>query len=448
VVCASVPLHIAWLELGMHMHCSTGLLVNLESMSLMHSVFDTIKAFLHLRFSEPIMRFKSLRSGVVGVLGAAVSCFYGSEGLAASASYSLQQIAGTSDGYSWFGTPEINNNASLVFTAGFNGGANTGIFLSSGGTLQKIVDNTGDVFGVGVGRLNNSDVVAFDVSMRIGAGPDQIRTYNHGVYETVVTRYLLGDINDSGTVSYASNISGGHYGFLTRGAAGTTVIVGASASDPVPTYIGQMSADGSVPFGAYGPGGVVTLYLGNGGPLSTIATTAPGGGFSSIDDFEPVINKAGVVAFWGTSTTQGAGYFLANGSTIEKLSFNSGISPISRSLSLNSDLEYSFLGSRYDAETHSFYSGVFVHANGSDEEVIKVGDALFGSVVTNISVSSQALNDGGQVAFVATLGNGAKAVVLATPVSEPEGLALYLGGLLLLMPFTKIAGIGNRKSLG
>ena len=67
-------------------------------------------------------------------------------------------------------------------------------------------------------------------------------------------------------------------------------------------------------------------------------------------------------------------------------------------------------------------------------EVIGVGDALFGSTVTGFSISPTSLNDRGQVAFAYGLAyglaNGTTGIAIATPVPEPSAsllLALSFG---------------------
>src|SRR6185369_2196047 len=51
--------------------------------------------------------------------------------------------------------------------------------------------------------------------------------------------------------------------------------------------------------------------------------------------------------------------------------------------------------------------------------VIKVGDSVFAGTVTGVSISNQAINDNGQIAFLASYAGGRTVIGLATPIVQP-----------------------------
>jgi hypothetical protein len=66
--------------------------------------------------------------------------------------------------------------------------------------------------------------------------------------------------------------------------------------------------------------------------------------------------------------------------------------------------------------------GIFIGDGTTTSEVIRTGDALFGSTVTGFGIGRQALNDAGQFAFFYSLANGIEGVAIANaPPSEVLG---------------------------
>ena len=75
--------------------------------------------------------------------------------------------------------------------------------------------------------------------------------------------------------------------------------------------------------------------------------------------------------------------------------------------------------------------GIYVN-DKSTGKVIARGDPLFGSSVSFLELSTDAINDAGQVAFHATLADGRIVAVIATPVPEPGALIGLSSALLIL----------------
>ncbi|XZE34955.1 DUF7453 family protein [Pirellulaceae bacterium SH501] len=74
--------------------------------------------------------------------------------------------------------------------------------------------------------------------------------------------------------------------------------------------------------------------------------------------------------------------------------------------------------------------GIFSTATGLSSPIIKVGDALDGSIVTSLSVSTDSINDFRDIAFVAMIQDGRTGVYYGTfsAVPEPSSLLLVLLG--------------------
>ena len=76
--------------------------------------------------------------------------------------------------------------------------------------------------------------------------------------------------------------------------------------------------------------------------------------------------------------------------------------------------------------------GIFTGRDPLADEVISPGDTLFGSTVTQVSGSTQQINDIGQIAFSYKLADGRTGVARADPlvILEPSTLPLLVAGLL------------------
>ena len=123
------------------------------------------------------------------------------------------------------------------------------------------------------------------------------------------------------------------------------------------------------------------IFTNNGGSSTTIADTS--GPFKSF--WDPAINNAGTVAFFGTLDTGG--------------------------------------------------SGIFTGADPITNKVITLGDSLFGSKVVSLDFSTKGLNNSGQLAFLATFEDGTSGIFRANPesISEPKSVPEPASGLGLLL---------------
>jgi hypothetical protein len=133
---------------------------------------------------------------------------------------------------------------------------------------------------------------------------------------------------------------------------------------------------------------------------------------------DPVINDAGVVAD-----------FAAGGTRVEVLSGNGrGITDrTDPSSTFFADIEHPSINSRGAVAFSAFEAngaqGIFVELTGgaSPVAVLQIGDALFGSRVTAVSVGRFAFNDHFRLVFEYELENGLSGIAVATLLTGEEG---------------------------
>lgn len=347
-------------------------------------------------------------------------------------SYRFEKILSTEDGYTYLSRPSINNNGAMVFNASFDHSMQRGIFLFNENNLTNIVDNSGSIFAVGVGYLNDLNTVAYSFSSF--ATGQTIMTYEGGVHSTIVTgaEYwppILGGINDSKMIMFAANIPNSHYGIATRNQTETTIITDGNIPNPVPYSIGGISGDGTVVFSSISPKGY-TLYIGDGNSISPIATSGLDGEFYTLGLTGFVINELGSVAFWAGKSGEASGYFLFDGSTTHRIAPDDY--PIFDTLSLNNNLDVAYLSAYFNPLEFTFRTEINAQINGQKSHILGTGESLFGERITSLEVSNHAFNEHGQISFLAGFESGEQAIVLASPIPEPSKIILLLTGLLML----------------
>jgi hypothetical protein len=253
-------------------------------------------------------------------------------------------------------------------------------------------------------------------------------------------------INNSGVVAFSGGLVAGKQGIFTGsgGAVSTIstvdgpVLLGPLLSDPT------INNAATVAFRARlgtSPSFTFSILTGNGGPLTTIASTTSG---FTILGSPPAINDAGTVAFRGSNPF--GGIFTGAGGPIATVADSAGplnIVLANHNVAINDAGHVAFLVN-LDAGGDCILTG----PNRADDAVICQGDALFGSTVGhptlpflttgNLGFFRDGLNGSDELAFWARLTDGRQVVVRATPldaatVPEPGALAMVASGLPMIL---------------
>jgi len=293
-----------------------------------------------------------------GVLGS------GDQGIFAGNGGALTTIAETSDGFVGFGGgPSINNRGVAAFRADFVGGEGT--FTGSGGPLTTIADSSGALFSFGGVSINSRGTVAFFAGQGAGQG---IFSGNGGPVTTIAdTSTFPGGFsktpysNSSGTVAFQGNHSGADQG----------------------------------------------IFIGRGGPLTTIADTS---GPLAVFPRDPAINAGGTVAFQATLDSGGQAIFTGSGGALTTVVDTDGPYEGFAGVSINNRRNVAFV-----AILSSIPAGIFTGADPDADKVIAIDDILFGSMVTSLGFSTQALNNRGQITFFAQTADGTIGIFRADP---------------------------------
>lgn len=341
-------------------------------------------------------------------------------GRADPTSYTFTNIAQASGGFvNPFFNPSINNSGQVAFVQSSTGLSQT-VFRGSGGPLTSIASFT-PVFGFGGGgfilsgtSINSSGTVAFWGNP--GGGNVRIFTGTGGGAVTAISPAGLGGlglspaINDAGTVAFLAT-QGGQPVIFTGSGGPVTPVVQAGGQfvafgNPEINNAGTVAA-----FFVTQPVGGRGILTAGGGAVTTLVDSAgPFANFSS----NLSINDAGAVAFRADTDAGGSGIFLASGGAILPIADIDGPFRFLEFPSLNNQGQVAFFGL---LDTGG--RGIFTGPDPTADRVLGIGDPLFGSTVTDISLfGGLQLNDAGQIAFIASLADGRHVVVRADPAGQ------------------------------
>jgi hypothetical protein len=341
------------------------------------------------------------------------------------ASYTYTLIAdGTS--CSNLGSPVLNNAGDVAFWAGpCVAPIGPGVVVRRGSGSGPLTDiytfTAGSTFSVpdSIISMNDGGTVAFPGSAGVGAR-QAILVGNGGPVSPVVDtavhtqfgQVLRPSINNSGAVAFMGVT--GTVGYDTVAVAqsgGITRIAGPGT--PTPTTGGLTHAiepalnnSGVVRFvgqAAGGPG----LFTGSGGPLTTIAlnSTSVFAGINDLGRVAFVVNSASVR--WGDG---GPPMIVASSPTFQSFSGEASISNASVVA--------------FHAQLGSGPTGIFIGPNPATDTVIRSGDVIPGvGTVANVSMSEEAINDAGQVAFTALIQAGTGTITRAIIRADPIRIA-------------------------
>jgi hypothetical protein len=191
---------------------------------------------------------------------------------------------------------------------------------------------------------------------------------------------------------------------------GTVATVAMRKSSVSPFGSGAIDRRGAVTFRAYLKDGSYAIVTNDRGRITTVVQAQQPG----LDNFGPVVvNNRGAVAFSATERDAAGGevngvYIVSEGQVSRVAEVGS---IIRLPLSINDSASIAFL-----AGINGSPLGIFTGADPENEKVIAVGDLLFGSIATAVTMGYAALNESGQVAFHYSLEDGRTGIAVATPI--------------------------------
>jgi len=371
-----------------------------------------------------------MRKRVIGILAVA-SMFFGCDCAQAQYSYSLIATTGGTSSLSAIFAPSLDFSGTASFGAVLTSGG-SGIFSGNGGNVSTIAQ-TGPFFssfnfppGPIVSTISPTSTASTFFAGRTAAAGGGVGIFasNGGTPLTIastggsspfVNFGIAPDVNSGNIVAFAGNVAGGGQGiFLGDGAAVQTI---ASTGPIFSSFNGAVALNNfnNVSFAASGTGGGSGIFRGT--TSSTISIAATGPVFTGFAG-PTAINDAGQVAFVANRAAGGTGVFRGDGVNID-IAALSGTSYSSfgafTSIAPNGGVVFA-------ANLVTGGQGIFTGSDPVANHVIRTGDTLNGSTVTNVALANRAINGAGQIAFQVTLADGRQAVFVATPVPEPVGI--------------------------
>jgi hypothetical protein len=290
--------------------------------------------------------------------------------------------------------------------------------------------------------INNSGAVAFGAIVApslTSNGGGAIEVGNGGAATPVVLTKNLGGsllqvadptINNAGVVAYHGDVTNSVRGTFTT--AGPVVLAG-----PSPTYTyGNFGSSGNLPPALNNQGTAAVLALSNGvalnnggesivtgqgnGTAAVAVTTSLSGPFSSL--YDPSINDAGTLAFAGTNLQGKTGVFVVapgqSQPTTLALNGQGNFNGIGIAARINDQGQVAFTA-------YNGHYGIFLASDTSIQTVVDTTNSQFYQVAPFQHI---ALNNAGQVAYQATLANGVDQAIFSG-TTRIVGTGDTLGGL-------------------
>ena len=328
-----------------------------------------------------------------------------------------------------FGCAAINTRGDIAFKAGrlASDGFNTipGIYrANSDGTLTTIAEDRKKFVTIGFNpSMNDLGQVSFAARLDGGKKPDT-EAILRGSGKKLTTIASTADefrffgfdtsINNDGVVAFRAELDeefNSDEGLFSGSGAGTTTHYlnstdvsldgqparfGGRDSRPSINSVGDIAFDESIQ-----PNFDSGIFVGREGVFRTIAAPDP-------DVFvqKPVLNDEGAVAFYRSFFDEAKQVFVeqivtGNGGPLTTIADTEGAfsSFGFRPPSLNNGGDVAFLATLDDFST----SGIFVGPDPVADRVIATGDTLDGRTVQNITFCEEGLSDTGELAFVAQL---------------------------------------------
>lgn len=346
--------------------------------------------------------------------------------------------------FTTFLSPTVNTNGVLAFYSSRDTGAGggDGIFTASDtSAFTRVALSTGPNFNGIIGGLsiNDTGTVVFRAT-RAGGESGLYSATSTAAFTVVTTSNSSGGsgfnpmINNAGVVAFNSTTAAGGQGIFTATNTAALNPIARVTSSEFSNFgfASAINGAGLVAFNANRDAGGQGLYTATSTvSFTTLATTAT----SAFTSFGSVgINDAGTVAFYASTGGVNNGIYTASTPGV--------FTPVATSASP----EFSFLGSAiinnlgtvaFDSLRDAGDRGLYVALAGTANpvRVIKEGDELFGSTLTNFGFYNGLARDSNILAISYTLANGVSGVAKITvsntvtaAAPEPGSIALALVG--------------------
>ena len=354
---------------------------------------------------------------------------------AGALTYTFTTIALSGPTHESFETrPALNDAGTVAFGATLAAGGN-GIFTGSGGAITTIAQS-GPTFTNVLGSapsINADGTVAFEAQLAGGSG---LFTGSGGAVATVVdnsgffgasfTFFGRPSLNDVGSVAFSAQLTNDDEGIYFKSPILLIPISIASVVEPGEADHASLNGVGAVAYLESAPLPVPSASIRrlDAGGTTTIASGSPALPVTFGTLGMPSLNDAGTVAFRASLGAGGSGIFTGSGGATTAIADSTGPFTTFDTPSLDSAGKVAFW-----AELDAGGSGIFLGPNPVADKVIRTGDPLAGSTVTALDFFLEGLNDGGSLAFWASLADGRTGVFRADLVPEPSSAALLACGL-------------------
>ena len=290
-----------------------------------------------------------------------------------------------------------------------------GVFASNGRQVTTILADRLNDLASGTPRINASGEVAFSRMSGIFKGDGRRLTAmadSAGEFETF---YGAPWINDLGVVAFAAILDDGGSGIFTS-EGGTITTIAEQTDELQGLGTPSMNESGQVAFRKVYRNGRQTLVVADSGSLSTIADTRGDVVYELDDRFS--FNDKGQAAFW--ARLQGDlplidAILIGDGGPLTRFVDTSGpYWALDGGPALNNRGEMAFIA-RLD---EGFRSGVFTGPDPERDFVIRQGDTIDGATATSFAFGVR-INEQGQIAFNAYLAGIGDVIARATPLPDP-----------------------------
>jgi hypothetical protein len=344
--------------------------------------------------------------------------------------FQFTTVADTTAEFSSFGEfPAINSRGEVAFIAVSKDGG-SGVFrIGEPRVKMTTIASTEDglkFFG-GDFSMNQSGVVAFGATTVTGSraiftGDGASRTLIADSAVNGLAKIGVGSpsINAAGTVAFSSVLAQrGLPGAVFTGNGGPLTTIATTANTGFRAFGNVAINDpGTVVFPADLDDDSRGIFVFSGAPVTIVDTN----NHPELDTFgDPVINNAGVIADVAFLLSSGAPQIIT-GTTRGITPRNDPANPTFQSTehpSINNLGAVAFSAIQIFSGTDA-PAGIFLEVSGDQAliPVVRPGDALFGSTVDHVNLGRFALNDRLQMAFSYTLTDGRSGVGIASPRGE------------------------------